>query len=147
MIYTYEAKITEQDGGWFVSFPAFPGAYSPGETMREACEGAAESLRLTIAEYLDSGIPLPAPSIKAKPEAVFCVEVTDSFIAETKCMTLKQAAEELGVSQGRITQLLANGQLEACEAGGRRLATIASVNRRKANPPAPHRPKKRRAEN
>lgn len=142
MTYTYEANIKGHDGGWFVTFPDFPGAYSPGETLQEACEGAAESLRLTIAEHIDSGIPLPAPSMAAKPEAVFCVEVSDYYIARTKCMTVTEAAEELGVTPGRVSQLLSRGQLEARELDGQRLVTIESINRRKKNPPAPHRPKK-----
>lgn len=140
-MYTYEATITEQDGGWFVSFPDLPGAYSFGRTVREACEGAAESLRLTIAEHIDTGLPLPESSIEAKPEAVFCVEVGDAFVAESKCMTVSEAAHELGVSVGRVSQLLSNGQLEVYQNGGTRMVTIASVLERKLNPPAPHRPK------
>lgn len=146
MMYTYEGAIERQEGGWLVTFPAFPGCLGDGDTVQAACESAALSLQLAIAEYVDEGMALPRQPINEPPRAVFTVEVTDSFIAETKCMTLKQAAEELGVSQGRITQLLTSGQLEAYEAGGKRLVTIASVNRRKANPPAPHRPKKKRAE-
>jgi|GEM_PF-373170 predicted RNase H-like HicB family nuclease len=142
MTYTYAATITEQDGGWFVSFPDFPGAYSFGSTMQEACRGAAESLRLTIAEHIDGGLPIPESSIEAKPEAVFCVEVSDYYIARTSCMTVTEAAAELGVSPSRVSQLLSRGQLEARELDGQRLVTIESINRRKANPPAPHRPKR-----
>lgn len=142
MTYTYAATITEQDGGWFVSFPDFPGAYSPGATIAEACDGAAESLRLTIAEHIDTGLQLPAPNITAKPEAVFCVEVSDEFIAESKCMTATEAAQELGVTPGRVTQLLDAGLLEPYQFGGQRLVTIASVNARKQSAPRRGRPRK-----
>lgn len=73
---------------------------------------------------------------------MFTVEVTDEDIATSRCMTIKQAAEELGVSISRVSQLVTRGTLEAYEHNGDRLVTIASVNERKANPPAPHRPKK-----
>lgn len=146
MMYMYEGSIEMQAGGWLVTFPAFPGCLGDGDTVQDACESAAISLKLVIAEYVDAGMALPRQSISEPPSAVFAVEVTDDFISETKCMTLKQASEELGVSQGRITQLLTSGQLEAYEAGGKRLVTIASVNRRKENPPAPHRPKKQHVE-
>lgn len=146
MMHTYEGAIEKQGGGWVVTFPAFPGCLGDGETVQDACESAAISLQLVIADYVDKGTALPGQSISEPPRAVFVVEVSDSFIAETKCMMLKQAAEELCVSQGRITQLLTSGQLEAYEAGGRRLVTIASVNGRKANLPAPHRPKKQHEE-
>ncbi|BAK45575.1 glycerol-3-phosphate dehydrogenase [Eggerthella sp. YY7918] len=43
------------------------------------------------------------------------------------------------MSPGRISQMLTSGQLEAYQNGGKRMVTIASVNERKANPPAPHR--------
>lgn len=142
MTYTYEATITEQDGGWFVSFPSFPGAYSFGSTVKEACDGAAESLRLTIAEHIDTGLQLPSSSIDTKPEAVFCVEVSDSFISESKCMTVTEAAQELGVTLGRVAQLLDAGLLEPYQFGGQRLVTIASVNARKQSSPRRGRPRK-----
>lgn len=142
MTYTYRATIEAYDDSWFVSFPDLPAAYSSGATLQEACEGAAESLRLVIAEYLDSGMTLPESRIEDKPEAVFCVEVSDYYIARTKCMTVTEAAEELGVTPSRVSQLLSRGLLDAHELDGQRLVTIESINRRKANPPAPHRPPK-----
>lgn len=142
MTYTYEGEIKEQEGGWLVTFPAFPGCFGGGDTVGEACENAAEALRLFIAESLDNGERLPRAEFSTPPQAVFVVEVTDEYIAETKCMTVSQAAQELGVSPGRVSQMLTSGQLEPYQHGGRRMVTIASVNDRKANPPAPHRPKR-----
>lgn len=43
--------------------------------------------------------------------------------------------------RGRASQLAKSGLLDSVEVGGRRMVTIANVNERKANPPAPHRPR------
>ena len=59
-----------------------------------------------------------------------------------ECMIFKQAAEELGISAGRLSQLVARGQLDSVTIDGKRMITIASVNEHKDNPPAPHRPRK-----
>ena len=59
---------------------------------------------------------------------VLCVEVGDGFIRESLCMTLAEAAEELGVSPGRVDQLLDSGQLVAAYPTGKRMVTISSVN-------------------
>lgn len=56
-------------------------------------------------------------------------------------MTISQAAQTLGITRGRASQLAKSGLLDSVEVDGRRMVTIASVNERKANPPAPHRPR------
>ena len=54
-----------------------------------------------------------------------------------------EAAEMLGVSRNRILQLCSSGQIEGRKMAGAWIVSKASVEERKANPPAPHRPKKR----
>lgn len=141
MTYTYEADIEKAEGEWLVTVGAFPGCFGGGKSVRKACENAAQALRLFIAEELDNGRKLPRATFHNPPRVVLCVDVDASFISASKCMTTKQAAEELGVTAGRVSQLIRSGGLEAVEVDGRRMVTIASVNERKANPPAPHRPK------
>ena len=144
MHYTYEADIsyTEEDKCWYVDFPDFNGeAYTDGSTLEEAVQNAAEVLSLTLCAYLDEGRALPAATFHNPPLSIVSVEVNDADIALSKCMTITDAAEELGVTPGRVSQLLTSGRLEAFEYGGKRMVTIASVNERKNNKPAPHRPR------
>ena len=121
MFYTYEGSIIrESEGGYTVAVPSFECMVAGGTSVKEACENAAGCLQLLIADMLDNDEPLP--------EATFGEEVGDGFIRESLCMTLAEAAEELGVSPGRVDQLLDSGQLVAAYPTGKRMVTISSVN-------------------
>lgn len=139
MFYTYEGSIERVEGDWVVHVGAFPGCFGCGKTIRKACAETAEALRLFIAEYIDSGRKLPMASFSNPPGCVIAVEVDKSFIRESACMTISQAAQALGITRGRASQLAKSGLLDSVEVDGRRMVTIAGVNERKANPPAPHR--------
>ena len=141
MTYTYEADIERVDGDWLVTFPQFDGTFGGGKTVRKACENAAEALRLRIASMVDGGDPLPRPRFGNPPKAVFSVDVDESYIEATKTVSATEAAEMLGVSKGRVSTLVKEGKLDTVLVDGRSRVTIASVNARLANPPAPHRPK------
>lgn len=144
VLYTYGADLIEEDDGYSVVVPAFPGTAASGDTMKEACENAAGCLQLVIAEYVAGKRTLPEASFDAKPDIVLCVEVTDRLIEESDYMTVTEAADELGVSPGRVSQLITKGQLDSFQRpGGQRMVSVASVAERKANPPAANRPKKR----
>ena len=143
MDYTYYAIIESSDDGFIVDFPAFEGrVYADGDNASDASKNASEALRLVLAEYIYAGTTLPSPGSMTGCNAVFTVEVNDSYIAETQCMTFSQAAEALGVSMGRISQMVKNGTLQLYEHGGKRLITIASINSRKKRQPKAGRPRR-----
>lgn len=60
-------------------------------------------------------------------------------------MTATAAAHELGLTSGRISQMVKAGQLETFEFEDRTWITRGSVEARKAEAPKPGRPKKERA--
>lgn len=142
MDYVYEGALEYCEGEWVVTFGEFDGTFGGGETVEKACKSVAESLRLAIAEEISQGRKLPRARFSNPPQVVFTVEVDEHYIKATECMTFKAAAEELGVTAGRLSQLVSRGQLDVVIIDGKRMITIASVNDRKANPPAPHRPRK-----
>lgn len=145
MVFTYEAdfEYSEEDLCWYVDFPVFNGdCFADGSTVEEAVSNAADALTLVVSEYLDEGKELPKPAFHVPPRAIVCVEVDAQTIERSKCMNYGQAAEELGISKARVSQLVKAGRLEARTFDGRSYVTIASVNERKTNPPAPHRPRK-----
>ena len=114
MFYTYEGSIIrESEGGYTVAVPSFECMVAGGTSVKEA---------------LDNDEPLPEATFGEAPQLVLCVEVGDGFIRESLCMTLAEAAEELGVSPGRVDQLLDSGQLVAAYPTGKRMVTISSVN-------------------
>lgn len=146
MGYLYGVDLEQgEQGEWYASFPQFPGAFADGDTMQEAIGNAADVLRMFIAEYLDEGKPLPDSGIRDDTKAVISVDVSDSFRASSKCMTVSEAADALGVTPGRVSQLLTAGQLEPYMDGGTRLVTIESVNARLSSKPRTGRPRKEAA--
>ena len=142
MTYTYEGIIEKVEGDWLVTFPQFEGTFGGGSSIRKACENAAEALRLRIAGMIDEGEPLPRERFGEPPQCVFAVEVDERYIDSTKTVSAKEAAELLGVTKGRVSTLVRDGKLDTVLVDGRSRITIASVNARLENPPAPHRPRK-----
>ena len=144
--FMYEAEFEKENTGYSVVFPQLPDAFTQGETLEESVDRAAEVLQLILAEYLDEGRKLPKPEYKGYSQNVFrvavSVEVTPEFIECSKCVTAVEAANELGVTKGRVTQMLDTGILQAVPFGNERLVTIASINARKAHPRGAGRPKK-----
>lgn len=139
MDYTYEGDIENVEGDWLVTFPQFDGTFGGGHTIDEACENAAEALRLRIASIVDEREPLPR--FHNPSRVVFTVEVDDKYVRRTACMTVSEAAEMLGISRGRVSQLLNLGRLDAVVIDGKRMVTIASVNARLAEDVKAGRPK------
>ena len=146
-MYLYEATLFQEPGDntYYVRFDAFPNCFADGASYAEAIESGAETLKLFIAEYLDEGRALPQEKFAHAAGceyAVVAVDVDDEFVQRTKCMTVAEAAEELGVTAGRVSQLLSAGKLQAVQYGADRLVTVASVEERKAHPSRAGRPRK-----
>lgn len=147
MSYSYEATFEYQpeDEGWLATFPAFDGAVAFGSTIAEACDNAATVLRLFVAQWLDDGKALPEATFHEPPRSVVTVDVDDAYRVRTRCTTITDAAEELGVTTGRVSQLVTTGALDAIELDGRRYVTLASLNAHQANRRGAGRPKREAA--
>lgn len=143
-MYVYTGVIEEQvDGSYLIVFPSFPGCMGEGKTLQKAAETASDALRLVLAEYIDTGLKLPKNEFLKGDNAIsFCVDIDDEFINYSKCMTVSEAACELGVTRGRVSQMLNSGVLEKFMYGGKRMVTITSVNRCKKLDRHPGRPHK-----
>ena len=145
-MFVYEATITKDEEGFFAEFADIGAAYAPGDTLENVIKAAAETLQLVLAEYLDSGIRLPKPvfqlSDKETLRIAIAVDVSQDFIKRTKCVTVTEAAHELGITKSRVSQMLNSGVLQALPFGNERLVTLASINARKINPRNAGRPHK-----
>ena len=137
----YDAVVEHDREAYTVRFPQLPEALTWGASWEEVAQRAIECVELCVSARLDEGMELP--TYKRQPDAslLVAVSVAASDLAATRCMSVTQAAECLGVSPSRVCQLLKTGALQAETVAGRRLVTIESVNARLACPPAPHRPK------
>ena len=55
-----------EEGGFWITFPDFPGCFSQGESMEEAYEMAIEALGLCISDMEKEKISLPVPTNPTK---------------------------------------------------------------------------------
>mgnify|MGYP002869163113 CR=1 FL=1 len=63
MKYVYPAIFEEaEEGGYNVSFPDIPGAFTCGDDMADAIFMAEDAVAMMLADYEDSGKPVPKPS-------------------------------------------------------------------------------------
>lgn len=141
MDYVYEAILEWDDDGYTVSFPQIPEAVTFGSTREEAVKRAHEVLTLSLAERLEEGEAIPEQEHTAEIVSI-AVNVDGETIDASKCLTMEQAAEELGVTPGRISQLASSGKLQPVIFGKRKMVTIASVNERKKQGAHAGRPRK-----
>jgi antitoxin HicB len=144
--FTYEAEFKNDDDGYFVSYPQLPDAFTQGDNLTQATERAAEVLQLIIASALDAGERLPDPLFKGYDKdtlrTAVSVEVTPDFIERSKCVTVTEAAKMLNLTKGRVAHMLDDGILQTLTYGDTRLVTLASINKRLANPRKAGRPRK-----
>ena len=144
--FVYEAEFTRNElGGYDVFYPDIPDAFTFGKNLNQSIGRAASVLQLILAEMIDDDKPIPLPIFRGHSEDVFrvavSVEVTPKFIEQSKCMTVTEAAKELGVTKGRITHMLDAGVLKPVLLGSKRVVTIASVSECKARSRKAGRPK------
>jgi len=146
-MFVYEATVTLDEGGYyFAEFDQLQGCFADGESFEEVVSESAEALRLMLAYYIDNGKRLPEPIFKFSTDKVLriavAVDIDDEYILESKCLSIKDAAKELGVTTQRVSKMIDDGILETIPFGNDRLVTIASVNERLANPRGAGRPRK-----
>lgn len=149
MRHTYVAVFEEEDvGGFFVHVPDLPGCFSQGDDLPHALDMIAEAMELWITSLILDGHEVPAPSsdfacsdsplriavsVETDPKTVTYVEMY---------MTVNEAAETLGVTRGRVHQLIATDQLWATKRGRDLFVESESVYNRIASEPRPGRPSK-----
>lgn len=142
-MHIYEFEIYETEGA-FLAFPYdLPGG-TQGSSFKEACEMAADWLQTSAEHWAMHGGTPPEPTFGNEPQnGGKTVIVAVSASKETvRKVSPSAAARMLGVTPGRVTQMMNSGKLESFELDGRRWVTVASVRARLAEAPTAGRPKK-----
>ncbi|EHF01370.1 hypothetical protein HMPREF1008_01850 [Olsenella sp. oral taxon 809 str. F0356] len=134
----------DEEGGYDVSVPDLPGCFSHGDTRMRALASAADAMATYIASLLVRGEPVPEPR-QVSPddgrEAVAVYFQTDgSYVLPGERVSAAEAARRLGVSAGRVTQMIASGILDGFRIGRHTFVTVASIERRLAEGSRPGRP-------
>lgn len=132
MLYLYEIEIFKDDD-YYIAVPFdFEGA-TEGFSKQECLEMAADLLTSEIQHRLMHRDNLPEPTIDNSPQyegKIYSLAI-DTGIGAIPRMLKSEAARTLGISQGRVTQLVKSGKLETFSYQGREYVTKASVDARK----------------
>ncbi len=143
MLYLQEFEILDDDG-MFVALPFDFDGGTQGATFEEACEMALDWLRTELEQRAICGERLPRYTIGNEPREGGRIVLlgTDAGIESVRGVLPSEAARMLGVTPGRITQMVSAGQLQPFCRGGRTLITLDSVEARAAAAPKSGRPRK-----
>ena len=113
----------EDEGGYSVSFPDFPEAFTQGEREEEALSAAIDCLEEAIANRIALKMDIPVPSastghfvVPVTPRAAFAAAVYMGM--KEHHLTRVQVAAQVGVDEKQIRRLLDpyhNSRLKATE--------------------------------
>lgn len=142
MLHVYEFEIFE-DEGLLMAFPYDMQGGTQGRTFKDACEMAADWLQAECEHRAMHGLPFPEATFGNEPRnGGKTVIVAVSAGKDTvRRMSKAEAARALGVTAGRVTQMVAANKLESFELNGREWVTAASVEARIRESPRAGRPK------
>jgi len=152
-IYIYVATVSKDKGLHRVEVPALDMVYDAHGEPRDVIVAATERAKGIILEHLIEGEQPPADlndwdelDVEENVEAgcrlfVLTIEVDPP---DDEFFTVEQVMGVLGVTQPRISHLLASGKLKAIKKGRRNLITRSSLEAYLATPRTPGRPRKDR---
>lgn len=144
MLHVYEFEVFE-DEGFLLAFPYDMNGGTQGKDFSEACYMAADWLQTEMEHRAMHDIAFPEATFGNEPKhggktVIVAVNAGKDTIRR---MSAADAARKLGVSAGRVTQMIAANQLEAFKEGRRTWVTVDSVDARISEKPKVGRPRKK----
>lgn len=143
MLHVYEFEVFE-DEGLVMAFPYDMDGGTQGADFKEACENAADWLRTEVEQRAIHGEPMPEATFGNGPRhgGRNVVIAVDAGLGSIRRVLPSEAARMLGVTPGRVTQMVSAGLLDAFEDSGRKWVTVDSVEARMAEHPKAGRPRR-----
>lgn len=144
MLYTYEFEIYKSEQ-FYLASPFDLEVGTQGMSFGEACELAADWLKMEIESYLMRHLEVPKSNFGHEPQhgGKIVIVAVEASIDTIRKVPASKAAEMLGVSRGRVSQMCAKAQLESFKDGGITWVTLDSIETRLAERPKAGRPKKK----
>ncbi len=145
--YLYQVVMTpEEEGGYSVDVPDLPGCYSCGDDFNDAAMMAADAAKTYVASLLAHGEEVPPATRRETPSGSNSIyvffEADPSWVVTGEVISAAEAARQLGVTSGRVSQMISKGVLDGYRDGRRTYVSVASVEARKAEAPRAGRPRK-----
>lgn len=146
MKHVYEAIIEPQGGFLEARFPDL-GIAAQGADMADTALMAQNLLENHIARRLQKGESLPLPTFGNACGEDSCRMVVavscDASIPQDETMSVREAADVLGLSAGRVRAMIRDGILRSKKVGMMHLVDAQSVMDRFNAPGHPGRPKRK----
>lgn len=144
MLHVYEFEVFK-DGDFYLAFPFDMEGGTQGETFEEVCEMAVDWLKIDMEHRAMHEIPFPTSTFGNELQhggerLVVAVEAGRDTVEK---MTASEAARRLGVTPGRVSQMMKSCQLEGFKEGGTVWITKGSVDARLEEAPKAGRPRKK----
>lgn len=144
MFVVYEFEVYKGEEHYLAKPFDLPVGCAEGRAPQEAALDAANWLKTALDGYLLYENRIPEPTYGNKPQhggtiLLIGVETGKEFIRR---MSAADAARALGVTRGRVSQLIKAGMLDTFDLNGRTWVTTDSVEARLADPPRIGRPRK-----
>ena len=145
MLHVYEFELFIGQDGWIIARPFdFDGA-TQGADLAEVSAMAADWLKLEIEFRLMDGRDIPEATFGHEPtheDGRILLVAVEASLDTVPAVTASVAAELLGVSRARVSQMLKAGLLMGFRKGRDSFITRYSVDARLREKPKAGRPKK-----
>ena len=141
MLAVYEFELFE-DEGLVLAFPFDFDGGTQGGDIKEASEMAADWLKGEVEHRMMAGKPVPEATFGNEPQhgGRIAIVAVDANPDSVEAVAASDAADMLGVTRGRVSQMIASGQLEGYKKGRAAFVTLESVKARLAENPKAGRP-------
>lgn len=143
MLYVHEFEVFEEDGV-LVALPFDFDGGTQGEDTREVAEMATDWLKTEIEQRLIAGEEVPTETLGHEPSregARVMIVAVDATLDTVDAVSASEAAGMLGVSNGRVSQMVKTRQLQGFKRGRDAYITRASIEQRLLESPRAGRPK------
>lgn len=144
MLGVYEFELFEDDG-FICAFPFDMEGGTEGRDWRDAAEMAADWLKAELEHLLMQGSELPEATFGHLPEhegGRVAIVAVEADLSKIRAVSASQAAEMLGVSRPRVSQMVQTGLLEGWREGRSAFVTVDSIEARLAEMPKAGRPRR-----
>ncbi|OUO60414.1 helix-turn-helix domain-containing protein [Olsenella sp. An270] len=139
----YEFEVFQEEGR-FIAVPYDMEGATQGEDFEDLCLMVADWLKMHIEDWEIAGKELPTPTFGNKPRhgGTNMVFGISAGIETIEKVTASEAARMLGVTQGRVSQMIKDARLYGWREGRNAYVSLDSVRARLTEKPRAGRPLK-----
>lgn len=119
------------DGGFWAEVPDLPGCYGQGDTEVECVQSMSNGLETHLAAMLADGLEIPKPSLDFPCEdgrVVFFDVEPNEYTLNAETVSAAEASRMLGVTPGRVSQLIRANKLKAHKGAAGTEVTVLSIS-------------------